>query len=159
MSLFPKIFGDANRIDLQVFPPSRFITCLMQLPVMPTTERYGELIADFQANRARLGKSKMMRVAWLSSADQARLRCGKLEMRFVTQPFGLGEGKLGFVNRARSGVGRWTQRGLFSVGRIFSELVCHRGILATAVVTRRPWNRCCIIGMKATALCAVCLRR
>jgi hypothetical protein len=73
MSLFPKILGDPNRIDLQVFPPSRFITGLMQLPVMPTTERYGELIADFQTNAALLRESKMMRVARLSSADKTRL--------------------------------------------------------------------------------------
>src|SRR5262245_44738555 len=56
MSLFPKILCDPNRIDLQVFPPSHFITRLMQLPVMAAAKRYGELIADFQANGARLGK-------------------------------------------------------------------------------------------------------
>jgi hypothetical protein len=71
MSLLPKIFRDHKRIDLQG-------TCLMQLPVMPTTERHGELIADLQTNAARLRKSKMMRVAWVSFADQARLRCDKL---------------------------------------------------------------------------------
>ena len=104
MSLSPKIFGDANRIDLQVFPPSRFITCVMQLPVMPTAEWYGELIADFQTNAAGLGKSKMMRVARLSSADKARLRCHELEMRFVTQPFGLGNGELALVDPTRNGI-------------------------------------------------------
>src|SRR5262245_38628024 len=111
----------------------------MQLPVMPTTERYGELIADLQANRARLGKSKMMRIARLSSADQARLRCDELQMRFVTQPFGLGNGELALVDPTGTRIEpardkRWSQRGLFSVGRIFSELVCHRGILAAAVI-------------------------
>ena len=78
MSLLPKILRGRKRIDLQVFPPSRFITCLMQLPVMPTTERYGELIADFQANGTRLGESKMVRVARLSTADKARLGRDKL---------------------------------------------------------------------------------
>ena len=42
----------------------------MQFSVMPTAERYGELIADLQTNAARLCKSKMMRVAWLSAADK-----------------------------------------------------------------------------------------
>ena len=98
MSLFPKIFGDANRIDLQVFPPYQFVSSLMQLPVMPTTERYGELIADLQANRARLRKSKMMRIARLSSADQARLRCDELQMRLVSQPFGFSDGELALVD-------------------------------------------------------------
>ena len=73
MSLFPKILSDPSRIDLQVFPPSHFVTRLMQLPVMPTTERYCELIADFQANAARLRKSQVMRVARLSSADKTGL--------------------------------------------------------------------------------------
>ena len=70
----------------------------MQLPVMPTTERYGELIADFQANGTRLGESKMMRVARLSTADQARLGCDKLQMRLVTQPLGFGNGELALVD-------------------------------------------------------------
>src|SRR5262245_49177688 len=98
MSLFPKVLGDANRIDLQVFPPSRFVTYLMQLPVMSPAERYGELIADLQANAARLRKSQMMRVARLPTTDQARLRCHKLEMRFVTQPLGFGNDKLALVD-------------------------------------------------------------
>ena len=98
MSLFPKIFGDANRIDLQVFPPSQFVFSLMQLPVMASAKRHCELIADFQANAARLRKSKMMRVARLSSADKTRLRCDELEMRFVTQPFGLSNGELALID-------------------------------------------------------------
>jgi hypothetical protein len=65
---------------------------------MSTAERYCELIADFQANAARLRKSKMMRVARLSSADKTRLRCDELEMRFVTQPFGLSNGELALID-------------------------------------------------------------
>src|SRR5262249_18944507 len=98
MRLVPKILCGRKRIDLQVFPPSRFITCLMQLPVMSTTERYGELITDFQANAARLCKSKMMWVARLSTADQARLRCNEFQMRLVSQPLGLGNGELALVD-------------------------------------------------------------
>jgi hypothetical protein len=88
----------------------------MQLPVVTTAQWYREFIADFQTNAARLRKSKMMRVAWLSSADQTRLGCDKLEMRFVTQPLGLGDGELALVDLgdfpfgARTGVPplRWT---------------------------------------------------
>src|SRR5262245_48845294 len=102
----------------------------MQLPVMPTTERYGELIADFQANAAQLGESQMMRIARLPTANQARLRCNEFQMSLITQPLGLGNGELAFVNRAWSRIEavrdkRWSHRGLFSVGRIFSQLVCH----------------------------------
>ena len=102
MGLLPKVLGDRKRIDLQVFPPGDFVTGLMQLPVMAAAERYCELIADFQANAARLGKSKMMRVARLSAADKTRLRCDKLEMSFVTQPFGFGDGKLALIDPIRN---------------------------------------------------------
>ena len=102
MGFFPKIFGDPKRIDLHVFPPIRFVTFLMQFPVMPSTQRYGELIANFQANAMRLCKSQMMRVTRLSSADKTRLRGDELEMRLVTQPLGLGNGELGLVDPIRS---------------------------------------------------------
>src|SRR5262245_4045749 len=102
MSLLPKILRDPKRIDLQVFPPSRFITCLMQLPVMPAAEWHREFIADLHANAARLRKSQMMRVARLPTTDQARLRCHKLEMRLVTQPFGFGDGELALVDPTRN---------------------------------------------------------
>src|SRR5215475_4744992 len=98
MSLFPKILSNAKRIDLQVFPPSCFITCLMQLPVMATTERYGELIADLHPKRSGLGETQVMRIGGLTSADKTGLRCDELEMRLVTQPLGLGNGELAFVN-------------------------------------------------------------
>jgi hypothetical protein len=98
MSLLPKILCGRQRIDLEVFPPADFITSLMQLPMMSTAEGDREFIADFQANAARLRKPKMMRVARLSSADKARLRCDELEMRFVTQPFGLSNGELALVD-------------------------------------------------------------
>jgi hypothetical protein len=50
----------------------------MQLPVMTTAEGHRKFIADFQAKAARLRKSKMVRVARLSSADKTRLRCNEL---------------------------------------------------------------------------------
>jgi hypothetical protein len=70
----------------------------MQLPVMASAKRHCELIADFQAYAARLRKSQMMRVARLSSADKTRLRCDELEMRFITQPLGLGNGELALID-------------------------------------------------------------
>src|SRR5262245_5145560 len=100
MSLLPKVLGDANCIDLQVFPPSQFVSRLMQLPMMPAAEWHRKFIADLQANAAaaRLRKSKMMRVARLSSADKTRLRCNELEMRLVTQPFGFGNGEMALID-------------------------------------------------------------
>jgi hypothetical protein len=71
--LLPKSLGRFERVDLAIDPPCFFIGGLVQLPVMAAAERYGELVADFEAQGARLRKSKMMRVAGLSSADKTRL--------------------------------------------------------------------------------------
>ena len=71
--LLPKTLGSFERVDLEILPPGFFIGGLVQLPVMAAAERYGELVADFEAQGPRLRKSEMMRVAGLSSADKARL--------------------------------------------------------------------------------------
>ena len=73
MRLLPKALGRFERVDLVIGPPGFFIGGLVQLPVMAAAERYGELVADFEAQGARLRKPEMMRVARLSSADETRL--------------------------------------------------------------------------------------
>ena len=56
----------------------------MKLAVMPTAKRHSEFIAHLAAECYRLGKTKMMRVARLPSADEAGLRSDKPQMRAVT---------------------------------------------------------------------------
>ena len=73
MRLRPKLFGDFERLDLEIFPPHDFIAGLVQLAVMTAAKWDGELIAHFEAKRSGLRKAKMMRVAGLSAADEARL--------------------------------------------------------------------------------------
>src|SRR5262245_14628819 len=111
MSLFPKVLRDRKRIDLQVFPPVDFATGLVQLPVMAAAVQYGELIADFQSNAARLRRAQMMRVAGLSSADKTWLRCHELEMRFVTQPLRFGNDELALVDPIRNRIGPVRDKG------------------------------------------------
>ena len=65
----------------------------MQLPVMPAAQRDTKLITDFQTDRARLSKSKMMGIGRLSSAGEARLRCHKPQMGLVPNPFGFANGQ------------------------------------------------------------------
>ena len=48
MALFPKLLGDLKRFDIQVVPPGHFVTDMMQLLMVITAERHGELIADFK---------------------------------------------------------------------------------------------------------------
>ena len=45
----------------------------MQLPMMTATERYGELVADFESERSGLGKPQVMRVGRLPAADETGL--------------------------------------------------------------------------------------
>ena len=47
-ALLLKPFGNFQSIDIQTLPPSHFIADLMQLPIVTTAERNGELIADFE---------------------------------------------------------------------------------------------------------------
>ena len=73
MRLVPKLFGDLQRLDFEVFPPVHFIAGLMQLSVMTAAERNSELVADFETNGPGLGEPQMMWVTWLPPADEARL--------------------------------------------------------------------------------------
>jgi hypothetical protein len=71
----------------------------MQLPVMATAERDGELVADFHAERSRLRKAQVMWIGWLPSAHQARLGGDELQMRLVAQPLGFGQGEPALVDQ------------------------------------------------------------
>ena len=73
MGLFPETPGDWQRLDLEVVPPGYLVAGLMQLPVMTTAERNGELVADLEADGSGLGKPQMMRIAGLPAADETGL--------------------------------------------------------------------------------------
>ena len=57
----------------QFFPPGDFIAGLMELAVMAPAERYGEFVADFDSECARLLEAKMVRVARVATANEAPL--------------------------------------------------------------------------------------
>ena len=73
--------------------------------MMTAAKGYGELVADFEAERPGLRKPQVMRIGRLPAADQARLRGDEPQMGFVTQPLGLGDGKKTFVNLRRDEAG------------------------------------------------------
>ena len=52
-ALLPKSLGSLERFDIQVVPPGYFVTGLMQLLMVITAERHGELIADFKTQLAK----------------------------------------------------------------------------------------------------------
>ena len=72
MALLPKTVRSPEHRSSS-FPPRLLIASLMQLSMMPTAERHGELIADFETDRPWLRKAQMMRIGRLPPADQARL--------------------------------------------------------------------------------------
>ena len=70
--LFPELVRDFERIDPGGFPPGLFIRRAMHLAMVRAAERHREFIARLAAERPRLGISKMVRIRWLTAANQAR---------------------------------------------------------------------------------------
>ena len=100
MRLLPKLSGNAKGVDLEFFPPSSFIAGLMELAVMASAERDGELVADFDSQCARLCEAEMVRVARVATAYKARLGSHEAQMGFVASALGFGQGKNAFVDLA-----------------------------------------------------------
>ena len=73
MALLPKTVSCLESIDPQALPPRLLIASLMQLTMVPTAERHGELITHLETDRPWLRKAQMMRIGRLPPADQTRL--------------------------------------------------------------------------------------
>jgi len=103
--LLPKLTGACKRVDICFFPPGDLITDLMQLAMMAAAERDGEFVAHFETDGSGLGKAQMVRVRWLTPANQAGLGCDELQMSSVAQPSGCANGKLTLVDARLSPIG------------------------------------------------------
>jgi hypothetical protein len=79
-ALLPKSLGNLQRFDIQVVPPSHFVTGLLQLLMVITAEWHGELVADFKTQGARLRKSQVMRIGRLTPTDKTGLRRNESQM-------------------------------------------------------------------------------
>src|ERR1700737_1459710 len=77
----PELPRDLYGVDRRTSPPGLLVAKAMVVPVMGSTERYRELVADLASHRAVLGESQMVGVGRASPANQTRLRCNKLEVR------------------------------------------------------------------------------
>jgi hypothetical protein len=89
MFLSPQFKRSSQRLNASPGPPCGLITVPMDLAVMHTTNRHGELIADFLAERADLRKAQVMWVARCTSAYEAGLVGDEPAMLLVAQPDGL----------------------------------------------------------------------
>jgi hypothetical protein len=61
-------------IDSPSLPPGDLVSGVMIVTVMDSAQRYGELVADLESHRARLGEPQMVGVGGASSTDQTGLR-------------------------------------------------------------------------------------
>ena len=55
-------------------PPFEFVAALVEFTMVRTTERHGELVADFAPERALLRKLKMVRIRWTAPASYHALQ-------------------------------------------------------------------------------------
>lgn len=78
---------------LAVAPPGPLVAMLMQVLVVDTAQRYGELVADHAAQRSRLRKLQVMDIRRGLLADQAGLFTNKEQMALASPPQLLGKCK------------------------------------------------------------------
>jgi len=69
MALEPEYTRGGGRIDTSFIPPSAFVTTPMDLAMVATAKRHGELIADLAAKCRQLCKSQMMGVCRTPATD------------------------------------------------------------------------------------------
>jgi hypothetical protein len=77
----------------------------MVVPVMRSAQRYREFIADLASHRAGLSEPQMVGVSGASAANQTRLRCDELEVRFIAMPTRFADRELAFLDFGGSSVG------------------------------------------------------
>jgi hypothetical protein len=85
-------------INSPSLPPGDFVSDAMEVPVMDSAQRYGELVAHLARHRAGLGEPQMVGVCGASSTDQTGLRGNELEVGFVAESTGLANHKYTFVD-------------------------------------------------------------
>src|SRR5215469_6855104 len=73
MRLQPQCAGGGERIYCRFAPPRPFVAGPVDLAMMRSTERDGELIADFATEGTQLREAQVMRVRRSPPANQARL--------------------------------------------------------------------------------------
>ena len=71
--LSPELTGDLNGVDAGRLPPRLLVAGALDGAMMRATERDGEFVARFAAERPRLQVAKMMRIGLFAAADETRL--------------------------------------------------------------------------------------
>jgi hypothetical protein len=104
--LNPELAGDTEGVDACRSPPTGFIASAMQFAMMATAERYGEFVADLEAETSGLRKAQMVGIARLPATDQARLSGDKPEVGLVAVAAQFPKGQHALVDFGRLGFRR-----------------------------------------------------
>jgi hypothetical protein len=79
--------------------------------MMGSTQGYRKFVAYLSSHCAELSEPEMVGVSGASAADQTRLRCHKLEVRFIAMPARFADRKLAFLDFGCVGLKRCWKRG------------------------------------------------
>jgi len=99
----PKHPRRGDGINSPSLPPGDFVAEAMVVLMMRPAQRYCELVADLAPHCALLGEPQMVCIGRASPAYETRLRCHKLEIRFVSMPPRLADRKHTLIDFGRSG--------------------------------------------------------
>ena len=83
MGLEPQLSSPSKGIKTGLRPPRPLVAGAMNLTMMASTERDGELVADLAAECPVLRKAQVMGIRRLATTDQARVLGDKLNVRAV----------------------------------------------------------------------------
>jgi hypothetical protein len=75
MRLAPERSGNFQHINSKAAPPSRFIAVTVELAMMTTAQRNGELVAHFAGERAALSEPEVVRIGRKPAAHQTKSAC------------------------------------------------------------------------------------
>jgi hypothetical protein len=103
MRLQPQASGSDGRINASIFPPCGFISTAMDLAMMASAQRHGELIADLAAEGAVLREAQMMGICGPAPPNQTRLFGHEFNVLLVTKAARLGMHQLTLVDAVSSG--------------------------------------------------------
>jgi hypothetical protein len=87
----------------------------VQLAMMDTAHRNGELVADLATQRSGLGKTQMMRVSWAAATHHTWLQRDEAAVVLVAEPYGFsGDAATSAWNESNSSIRiRLSQQGLW----------------------------------------------
>jgi hypothetical protein len=86
VSFEPQRPSNDGRIDAGVLPPPGFIAATVDLAMMSSAQRNGELIADLAPEGSALRKAEVVSIHGSSAADQAGVADDRLNVLPITNP-------------------------------------------------------------------------